>query len=97
MRISDWTADVCSSDLAGARYGLELGLRVRDAGRVVAVPPCVLDLLRKIRRRPWRVYFGFVPMLEHQFKRHRFRKPVVDRAGGDAVGDRKSTRLNSSH
>src|SRR3546814_15637713 len=37
MRISDWSSDVCSSDLSGSLVGLLLGL-VGGGGSILAVP-----------------------------------------------------------
>src|SRR3546814_18234852 len=46
MRISDWSSDVCSSDLPGPRAGRRLG--VRDVGLIAAMNlPWV-----PVRRRP---------------------------------------------
>src|SRR3546814_3041836 len=59
MRISDWSSDVCSSDLVGARFGLSLGWVVivgvigicvfaEMSGRVAAISGrATFDLIRE--------------------------------------------------
>src|SRR3546814_4628166 len=85
MRISDWSSDVCSSDLAGHDRGGRVAHRLTLdwADRVTAL--AVLDLVptyamymdtdRRIAKTYWQWYFLPQPALK----------------------DRKSTRLNSSH
>src|SRR3546814_7592146 len=90
MRISDWSSDVCSSDL---RLGLG------DAGDHVVVDE-VLDRLEGevgvdgsgavAQQEGHVVHLAGVAALDHQ----------ADSGAGllaDEVVDRKSTRLNSSH
>src|SRR3546814_4184566 len=98
MRISDWSSDVCSSDLAGREIG-EQQLHVAHA-HVVAVDRVVgaflaLDLAGDLehfllvesrRRRPRGVIQG------QGYFRH-----VAGRPRRGSGKDRKSTRLNSSH
>src|SRR3546814_10608871 len=98
MRISDWSSDVCSSDLQRARLSLtdhqlclvhELGLELLVAERPLAAADGALDVL--LQRRA---------VLESDLDGDRRlvaagvgdrRHPVAQRE------DRKSTRLNSSH
>src|SRR3546814_9902483 len=115
MRISDWSSDVCSSDLDGKLSGFDPG----DAGRAIPAPfaqwvaafekiardgrgmgiaprvsrRCVVadkanDLLAA---RPG--VLGRFPLLEKGVLRGDL--PFERALGLD--GDRKSTRLNSSH
>src|SRR3546814_9405141 len=101
MRISDWSSDVCSSDLHVAI--LDDGGADRDGGVHVAVPAEVADgaaVDATLDRLD----------LVDDFHRADFRR-AGQGAGGErrgqrvqrvetflqAAGDRKSTRLNSSH
>src|SRR3546814_9398791 len=97
MRISDWSSDVCSSDLAATRVLAVSIVRDRFAGRAMAkvmsltfivflsVPMLAPTLGQAILLfAPWRWIFGLLAL------------------SGLAVLiwvfiDRKSTRLNSSH
>src|SRR3546814_6714303 len=105
MRISDWSSDVCSSDL---RFGIEV-----DHPRYLAIPKCGMSLA------PYLLYAGARPALRrllpggeriglidaHYFYPdgvaavmlgRRFGLPVTVTARGSDL-DRKSTRLTSSH
>src|SRR3546814_9417003 len=105
MRISDWSSDVCSSDLAIAE--------ALAAGRqaLVLLPEIALSAqwLERFERR-----FGVAPALWHSDLTSAQRRatwravahghaPVVVGARSALflpypdLGDRKSTRLNSSH
>src|SRR3546814_1294131 len=105
MRISDWSSDVCSSDLGGqhreTRGEIEAHLRAEyrqraDPGAVVLPRAGIEDSLHQIEIlvHPKRLAACRVPA-----------KPVVQcrrpfglSATAAATGrDRKSTRLNSSH
>src|SRR3546814_5283615 len=88
MRISDWSSDVCSSDLHDHVLIAGFGRVGQTVGRVLTVrgiPWIALDrsprLVAEHRRQGRSVFYG-------------------DAARADvlhAAGDRKSTRLNSSH
>src|SRR3546814_7885720 len=54
MRISDWSADVCSSDLAGVRAAVRRRVRARQMGiaRDGTAQPRVAR--RRVRPRAWR-------------------------------------------
>src|SRR3546814_10675491 len=101
MRISDWSSDVCSSDLVVA----DVHARASDEQSHKACEALVIDARR--RGIP-----GLVPDLAVASNRH----VQGERPDGDAIffndklhvgagasfgdeggGDRKSTRLNSSH
>src|SRR3546814_2941882 len=106
MRMSDWSSDVCSSDLADQVRILapEVG---RPAGLLrFAVGPDQLDLpvaIRRVALDPVVVDLGALVAHAHQDPTGRAVNVVVlhaeDRTGvRDLVRlDRKSTRLNSSH
>src|SRR3546814_10555029 len=98
MRISDWSSDVCSSDLPGVRY-MEVnasGRPVRELSREPAVPgrdiTTTLDL-------------GLQETVMRRLSAERQAAAVVVNVeNGDILAlastpslDRKSTRLNSSH
>src|SRR3546814_8594424 len=89
MRISDWSSDVCSSDLPGAA-GIVHAILVRDGQRVRAGQPLVeLD--------------PTVSDADTAQASKALETAVLDAARLRAVlsaldgQDRKSTRLNSSH
>src|SRR3546814_7818830 len=99
MRISDWSSDVCSSDLD---VGNEISRRLERAGpRISPIGEVAVDAQR-IRIRPGRTD-----------QRADLTNPGIPAIGGEraelrieflglqpviaARGDRKSTRLNSSH
>src|SRR3546814_8100350 len=57
MRISDWSSDVCSSDLAAARAGRKLNHwgkpgRQPDEGALAAPPPAIWALWQSQPRSP---------------------------------------------
>src|SRR3546814_9569294 len=80
LRISDWSSDVCSSDLLAIALGLELrALDVAFGNRLHHAPLAGLPGGDCIGGR------------EHRIVRVGRRFGVIER------GDRKSTRLNSSH
>src|SRR3546814_7031727 len=99
MRISDWSSDVCSSDLLSQlvqEVALVLALVARAQQApvpVVPVDPCVVaggDALGA------QVARGVEEMLELDLAVAQHVR--VGRAPGRVLGqDRKSTRLNSSH
>src|SRR3546814_1433103 len=97
MRISDWSSDVCSSDLQGGieRHAHDLAVVARRAddaadGRAVAVlvlqAVARADHVARRRGNPAR-----------KLGAARVDSAVDHRDGDAAAGDRKSTRLNSSH
>src|SRR3546814_5018938 len=93
MRISDWSSDVCSSDLdertpvrAGHQAGRGDRPHLRPAGAVLR--PVAGVLLDGARWAGAAAFCPAAPALLHALGWH-------DRAG--AGQDRKSTRLNSSH
>src|SRR3546814_4190642 len=123
MRISDWSSDVCSSDLTGPtgrfresyrlakfREGLtSISFQFCDNLPVELIHPFILFLLH----RSVKIGLGFRPRGDEGGKgpgrigrSERARKGaeinivslgVVNLRYKIAVGDRKSTRLNSSH
>src|SRR3546814_8941547 len=97
MRISDWSSDVCSSDLEDADRPVDLPLQGADCpvhAGVILVRAVAEVQAEGVRARQ-----------EQAFQRVRRRAGRSD--GGDdlrtavtthgAPADRKSTRLNSSH
>src|SRR3546814_10322997 len=103
MRISDWSSDVCSSDLFGAG---ELADAHRDAEARGMVGPFTRDDFIFGRTAPPRQR----PFLQRRLGMLRRRRLSLDHitpmfedegaSGIDAlveIEDRKSTRLNSSH
>src|SRR3546814_2919242 len=81
MRISDWSSDVCSSDL---EIALRQGCRDADAA---LEGECVGE--------GGALHEGDEPRARQFFKR--LEVVVLTKADGRDFADRKSTRLNSSH
>src|SRR3546814_3834919 len=108
MRISDWSSDVCSSDL-GAPYRAAIAL-----GHQLGQQPAVIDMgvaeddggqSRRIEGKGFPIERFKRPRTLEEPTVDQHRKIAVsqlhagagDRAGRTVKGDRKSTRLNSSH
>src|SRR3546814_4942016 len=104
MRISDWSSDVCSSDL---RRGLAGLLQPVLQAVAVCIPPVTHFVTLFLRKRHLVVVIGqnVVRTVVHVLVPKNFdqRSPCQEagtkdkRDLGDTVKDRKSTRLNSSH
>src|SRR3546814_7413175 len=100
MRISDWSSDVCSSDLDGDLAAAPRLLRQRDdlhrrGERFVRTLPLVADA-EAVARHADSTQFVDPPGRERALGA----APIEDEADIGHVlarGDRKSTRLNSSH
>src|SRR3546814_1664194 len=99
MRISDWSSDVCSSDLLARLAELQRGIRRLDADDVVA---------GNREQRLQQVAEERAVVDHQQAAAAAFAvaavavggEPVMERLGEVIAGideDRKSTRLNSSH
>src|SRR3546814_2185162 len=100
MRISDWSSDVCSSDLglgrcldrhrlAGTRIAARRCLALRNREGAEADQANLVALLERTRNR-----------IEHGLDRFvgvAFAETRRIGHGADQFLDRKSTRLNSSH
>src|SRR3546814_2069210 len=97
MRISDWSSDVCSSDLPLAELGGGVGVEVAVATPDRAERNVHIDaelalsdaLERRLRQRP----VDGCRITGRKCGGH----GAIQPAGGSAWQDRKSTRLNSSH
>src|SRR3546814_1794787 len=102
MRISDWSSDVCSSDLFVpinplGRYGGK-----KQFGRKSAGTPLCGAAAAYIGHDPRSLRQTRIPSdrdgPNRQFIRHRGGADLWDFANKEAIiADRKSTRLNSSH
>src|SRR3546814_4531883 len=99
MRISDWSSDVCSSDLAGAARGA-VGARGKGAAKGVTMP---IDATQ-----PYDDQNIFAKILRGEIPSNRVYEDAHALAFHDInpqapthilviPKDRKSTRLNSSH
>src|SRR3546814_8484485 len=103
MRISDWSSDVCSSDLADDEYrgALSSFTALREAGK-----PAALYVFPNEHHNIWQpahrlaAYRRNIQWFDFWLNGHEDENPVDPdqyvqwRA---MKGDRKSTRLNSSH
>src|SRR3546814_7291760 len=122
MRISDWSSDVCSSDLlnaaalgsGGGKVDFSIGESEIGAGWHLALFHPINQVLqallndplkgdKPVRRRSvrlrghhhgWRMFGIFCPTNTEILFRPRWPLRLID---GSLVGDRKRTRLNSSH
>src|SRR3546814_3894174 len=99
MRISDWSSDVCSSDLDGEEDGAHHHVKAVEAGR--HEEGGTIDAALEAERRV--IIFKRLNGAEHHAKPDGAPQALL-RALAVAMdqrvmrpGDRKSTRLNSSH
>src|SRR3546814_7425817 len=100
MRISDWSSDVCSSDLVTGHQQDGLPLEIKGKGNpphaVSRVEPKLLHVgvarpLQRVHPRPAQLW-------AEGLKKFCLRKELVLHLGRQRIElDRKSTRLNSSH
>src|SRR3546814_5602525 len=103
MRISDWSSDVCSSDLRFTADELKAQLDGADVpnSKVYTAKDCAEDpqyLARRMVRSVADPIHGEV--LQAGIVPHIPQSPGEVRWAGPSIGqhkDRKSTRLNSSH
>src|SRR3546814_7447254 len=95
MRISDWSSDVCSSDLFVAATGYVTDAKRRD-GAVVFATPDANDADALNAGRWWKLRRDANWHRPDGMRDGAPNEPVVDVTYADAL-DRKSTRLNSSH
>src|SRR3546814_6624397 len=102
MRISDWSSDVCSSDLAGVEeveldvlevLPIALGEVTREQRVVVAPDHQGRRLVLAEQRLPLRIERDVVAVVVEQRELDRLVAGAVEQV----LQDRKSTRLNSSH
>src|SRR3546814_10087299 len=104
MRISDWSSDVCSSDLkdrfAGARHLRSALLRLAPGGRCVAIMPPSFAADGTAATGYAMVCETANPRVEITILGNPYAKHGTSIAVRLIIfdkGDRKSTRLNSSH
>src|SRR3546814_8290742 len=105
MRISDWSSDVCSSDLHGAALVAALPVRrFHGVGPVTTRKMQALGIetgadLRAQDLKFLERHFGRSARYYYWASRGRDERPVRANALRKSIGaeDRKSTRLNSSH
>src|SRR3546814_10867692 len=101
MRISDWSSDVCSSDLASDLRETYIHLHAINGLLATISKPKERMPIEEERLRIARKYYepGNAGLSFNLGKStHTLRKlGILDRAEALAREDRKSTRLNSSH
>src|SRR3546814_2867386 len=98
MRISDWSSDVCSSDLA-AHHPESLAERALDDREAIHLPLALGDAaaVRAVEANGVHlVEVGHGAVLLGDLAKLGDRRDVAVH-GIDRIEDRKSTRLNSSH
>src|SRR3546814_1004082 len=88
MRISDWSSDVCSSDLAAPRF-VNLADPAQHRDPVPAALPVPDHVIARVADR----LLGEFLLRRLQFLQHK----DVGLGKRQPLQDRKSTRLNSSH
>src|SRR3546814_6244552 len=109
MRISDWSSDVCSSDLGGTDVVLVQRLRAMPAGRGVVEPVLLRVAVRAEHQHVREVAqqseqalaIGIAERvasgrLEQRDVHAQYQQALL-RYGRQVGLERKSTRLNSSH
>src|SRR3546814_4920212 len=103
MRISDWSSDVCSSDLGGlpTRDNVQLTATVLGKTRM-STPEEFENILLKVEKNGAQVRLKDVAEVglgaqNFSISGNYNGKPASGMALRLATGDRKSTRLNSSH
>src|SRR3546814_3581318 len=102
MRISDWSSDVCSSDLDGEGQPPQ-----QSAGRTIRLPSELLEAIFEAGRKGLSIqrYKGLGEMNAEQLwettldqsNRSMLQVEIGQADLADEILDRKSTRLNSSH
>src|SRR3546814_7407459 len=101
MRISDWSSDVCSSDLEVVDHAFELGAgqlqrQVLRAGGVRSDERQVDFGLLRGGKLDLRLFCSLLEALQGQLVVLEIDAVVLLELGREVL-DRKSTRLNSSH
>src|SRR3546814_5747839 len=99
MRISDWSSDVCSSDLTELVIGEQLRCRLlaRDRDQRKQAFPVSFDSLRWQGAERFELRARIGQALGHAVDRVVVDDPLARPIAVLCLGDRKSTRLNSSH
>src|SRR3546814_6573035 len=100
MRISDWSSDVCSSDLLyGSVSARDLAEALEAQGHKVAKNQIILDRpIKAIGVQDVKVSLHpEVSVMIHVNVARSPEEAELQAQGVDVMADRKSTRLNSSH
>src|SRR3546814_4156236 len=101
MRISDWSSDVCSSDLVRVGFEILKGLGIRHRGvRIVSCPSCArqgFNVIKTVEALEARLAHISTPLSLSVLGCVVNGPGEARRTRGSSRTDRKSTRLNSSH
>src|SRR3546814_11555867 len=99
MRISDWSSDVCSSDLIAARLGVleillrpaaDLPLEIIAGTAIVAKPDrCIIDIVKCGDRRVHRIEIGG-PLGSRDLRDRRVPRSEERRVGKECVSTCRS-------
>src|SRR3546814_8880729 len=99
MRISDWSSDVCSSDLFAPLEAATLDVgedRVKTGDNFLDI--AAIEHANLAEHARVRLAAGNVLAIQARVKAHRLGEFLDEGRGGfGEAADRKSTRLNSSH
>src|SRR3546814_10419832 len=94
MRISDWSSDVCSSDLQPGRAAPTPGTGESDSVRTDGAKLTLRGTLHYLWEQAG--FNRWAPAMSGKRSWGVIRKYILQ-AAADKTADRKSTRLNSSH
>src|SRR3546814_3861424 len=104
MRISDWSSDVCSSDLAGTCILLASPIARLSSINFNYLAPFMIMLIMFAAfqsQKAWGDLYAVVLLgiMAFYMRRYGYSRPalVVGYVLANGIEDRKSTRLNSSH
>src|SRR3546814_9196033 len=97
MRISDWSSDVCSSDLPGIGWRGNLGPAIAAVIAPVQLHAEMAQVQRGIKRSVPRIVQHHADRRSHEGGAGDVPVALSLAAQFEQALDRKSTRLNSSH
>src|SRR3546814_6046845 len=99
MRISDWSSDVCSSDLAAREHGLiyPVDFAARGSCSIGGNIATNAGGIRVIRYGNTREWIAGLTLVSGNGELLELNRGLIKNSSGYDLRDRKSTRLNSSH
>src|SRR3546814_11817912 len=97
MRISDWSSDVCSSDLRRQQQDEHGGLQVKTPGGWIAAPPLPGTLVCNIGDMLDRLTGGWYLSTPHRVRNARGRERSEERRVGQGGFSTRSSRSSPDH